>query len=140
MIQEILNHLWQSTLFGCAAALMALMLRSNRAQTRYWLWFAASIKFLIPCSLLVWLGTHIPHPAAARPVRTQWIATIQEFSQPLVLAGVSEPAAVPVHPASRVGLVAAVSVLWACGFLAVAICWFLRWRRMHTLRASAHAH
>jgi uncharacterized protein (TIGR03435 family) len=139
MIQEILNHLWQSTLFGGAAALLALLLRSNRAQTRYWVWFAASAKFLIPFSLLVGLGTRIPHPAAATPVHTQWIAAIQEFSQPLVLPEPAEPAAASMHPVSPVGLVTAVSILWAGGFVAVLICWFRRWRRIHALRGSARA-
>jgi bla regulator protein BlaR1 len=92
MIQDVFNHLWQSTLFGGGATLMALLLRSNRAQTRYWVWFAASTKFLIPFSLLVGLGTHIPHRVAAPPIRTGWVAAFQEFSQPLVLPGGAEPA------------------------------------------------
>ena len=44
----LLNHLWQSTLFVAAAGLLSLVLRGNRAQVRYWLWFAASFKFLVP--------------------------------------------------------------------------------------------
>jgi bla regulator protein BlaR1 len=42
------DHLWQSTVFGGVAALLALALRKNYARTRYWLWLAASVKFLIP--------------------------------------------------------------------------------------------
>jgi bla regulator protein blaR1 len=42
------NHLWQSTLFATVAGLLTLALRKNRAQTRYCLWLAASVKFLIP--------------------------------------------------------------------------------------------
>jgi beta-lactamase regulating signal transducer with metallopeptidase domain len=44
-----------------------------------------------------------------------------------------------VHPLSHVDLVAAGSVLWACGFVAVVICWLLRWRRIHLLRTSARS-
>src|SRR5579859_1626289 len=55
----IANHLWQSTLFAAAAGLLALLLRKNRAQTRYWLWLIASAKFLIPFSLLISLGSHL---------------------------------------------------------------------------------
>ena len=69
-------------------------LRTNRAQVRYWVWFAASAKFLIPFSLLVGLGTLMPHPAAAPPIRTEWVAALQEFSQPLTLPTVAAPAAV----------------------------------------------
>ena len=48
MIADIFNHLWQSTLFAAAVALLALAFRRNRARLRYGLWFAASIKFLVP--------------------------------------------------------------------------------------------
>lgn len=51
-LQSLANHLWQSTLFAAAAGLLTLSLRKNRAQTRYWLWLAASVKFLIPFSPL----------------------------------------------------------------------------------------
>ena len=50
------NHLWQSTVFVGFAALLTLALRKNHARARYWLWLAASLKFLIPFSLLVSLG------------------------------------------------------------------------------------
>lgn len=52
-----MNHLWQSTWFALAAALLTLAFRKNRAQVRYWLWLAASIKFLIPFSILMSLGS-----------------------------------------------------------------------------------
>jgi len=47
-LQSLANHLWQSTVFAAVAGLLALALRNNRAQVRYWLWLAASVKFLIP--------------------------------------------------------------------------------------------
>ena len=50
------NHLWQSTLVAVAAGVLTLALRKNQARTRYWLWLAASTKFLIPFSLLVRIG------------------------------------------------------------------------------------
>jgi bla regulator protein BlaR1 len=139
MMQGIVHHLWQSTLFAGAASLVALTLQANRALSRYWVWFAASAKFLIPFSLLIGLGAYIPHPVVASPFRTGWVAVVQELSQPLTLLPATEPAALWVHPVSDVDLVAAGSVVWACGFVAVAICWFLRWRRIDALRSSARA-
>ena len=47
------NHLWQSTLFAGAVALLTLPPRKNRAQTRYGLGMAASLKFLLPFSILL---------------------------------------------------------------------------------------
>src|SRR5262249_49268935 len=60
MIAPLTNHLWQSTVFCLAVALTAFLLRPNRAHVRYALWFAASVKFLVPFSLLVSLGALVP--------------------------------------------------------------------------------
>ena len=53
------NHVWQSTLFAVAAGLLALTLRRTQARARYWVWLAASVKFLIPFSLLVEIGNRL---------------------------------------------------------------------------------
>ena len=53
MIAIVANHLWQSTLFAVAAWLLTLALWNNRAAVRHAVWLAASVKFLIPFSLLV---------------------------------------------------------------------------------------
>jgi hypothetical protein len=52
-MHDLINHLWQSTAFALAAALLTFTLRGHNARARYWLWFAASIKFLLPFSILV---------------------------------------------------------------------------------------
>src|ERR1035437_10788884 len=51
------NHLWQSTAFAAVAVLLAFALRANHARARYWLWLAASVKFLIPFSVLAAIGS-----------------------------------------------------------------------------------
>jgi bla regulator protein blaR1 len=139
MTPEIVAHLWQSTLFAVAAWLVALALRTNRAQVRYWVWFIASAKFLIPFSLLVGLGALMPHPAAAPPVRTEWVAAFQELSQPLALPMTAAQIPVAAGAANHGYLTTAALALWACGFAMITICWLLRWSRVHTLRRSAHA-
>ncbi len=53
---DLLDHLWQSTLFTAVVWLIARAMHTNGARVRYWLWFAASMKFLIPLSLLVNAG------------------------------------------------------------------------------------
>jgi len=139
MIPEIVAHLWQSTLFAGAAWLIALSLRTNRAQVRYWVWFAASAKFLIPFSLLVGLGTLVPHPAAAPAVRTEWMTAVQEFTRPLALPTIAAHTTRAEGVTDHGYLGAAAWALWACGFVAVTISWSLRWRRVHALRRSARA-
>ena len=81
------NHLWQSTLFAVVAGLLTLMLRKNQARARYWLWMAASLKFLIPFSLLVGIGTHVigsdlGWSRAAGQSKAEFYFAMDEFSQP----------------------------------------------------------
>ena len=86
MIDAVTSHLWQSTIFAGAAALLTLAFRANRAQVRYWLWLGASFKFLIPFALLTSLGSHIK--MWAPPIREIAAATpalsyaTEYFSQP----------------------------------------------------------
>ena len=56
-LSPIANHLWQSTLCAAVAWLLTLTLQKNRASVRYWLWLAASAKFLIPFSMLAAAGS-----------------------------------------------------------------------------------
>ena len=37
MLDMLWNHLWQSTVFAAAVAVVAVAFRRNRAQVRYWL-------------------------------------------------------------------------------------------------------
>ena len=75
MIAALLDHLWQSSLVALLAALLALAVRRNGARIRFWLWFAASMKFLLPFALLSALGESlsrvyphaIPTPALIQP-------------------------------------------------------------------------
>jgi bla regulator protein BlaR1 len=60
------NHVRQSTLFAGIAGLLTLFRRKNRAHMRYWLWFLASVKFLLPFSILVAVGGRLrPHTTVA---------------------------------------------------------------------------
>ena len=53
------NHLWQSTLFTGAVALLTCLFRKNHATVRYWMWLTASLKFLVPFSWLIVIGNRI---------------------------------------------------------------------------------
>jgi len=56
MIALVADHLWQSTLFCLGAGLLTTLLRNQTPGVRYGLWFAASVKFLVPLALLVGAG------------------------------------------------------------------------------------
>src|SRR5438046_7504082 len=77
------NHLWQSTLFAITAGLLTLILRKNHARVRYWLWLAASVKFLIPFSLLVALGSYLSGAHTAAGSNASFYIAVEEISQPV---------------------------------------------------------
>ena len=126
------NHLWQSTLFASAIALLTLALRNNRAQVRYWLWLTASVKFLIPFSLLVGLGSHLASPRAAAAPKTGLYFAMEQIGQPFTRQAV--PPIPNVTPStafqSLTHLLPALLVVWLCGFVVVLLVWCVRWRRI----------
>ncbi|MGH9237707.1 MAG: M56 family metallopeptidase [Vicinamibacterales bacterium] len=118
-------HLWQSTLVAGIVWLATLALRGNRPRVRYWLWTAASLKFLVPLSWLVALGSRFEWrtaPAVARPVTTFVLEEV--LASPL-------PAAVSMSPLSAgqpspwLWVLASV---WVAGFLVVLFWWWRQWR------------
>ena len=132
---NLLNHLWQSTLFAAAAGLLRLALRKNRAPVRYWLWFAASVKFLIPFSLLVTIGSQFEWRAAPAAAPAQFFSVVNEISQPIALpAQLPRPAKEPEAPTVLLGL-------WLCGVSVVAYAWARQWLRVRAaLRVASPLH
>jgi len=99
-IPPLADHLWQSTAFAAAAGMLALALRENRAQLRYAVWLAASIKFLVPFSLLVSLGSLVDWraaPAVPAPVTSAIGQISQPFAKPFP-AVVAPASAAPSTP------------------------------------------
>lgn len=126
------NHLWQSTLFACAAALLTLAFRNNHARTRYGLWLAASLKFLVPFSLLSNVGTYLAslRPRTATPMVLS--SAFQQFGQPFgdrIIPQGSRAAIAATSP-GPIHFLPALLIVWLCGFLAVAFVWFVRWHRI----------
>src|SRR6202163_2115891 len=76
------NHLWQTTLFAIVAGLLTLLLRKNQARVRYWLWLAASVKFLVPFSLLIGIGNHLAWSRGSTGTRAGLYFAMEGVSQP----------------------------------------------------------
>jgi bla regulator protein blaR1 len=133
MIAALSNHLWQSTVFGLAAALLAFVLRGNHARVRYWVWLAASLKFLVPFSPLVALGSQIEWrrtyalPAATFPL----IQAVQPYApiQHAALPGSATPNLLPML----------IVALWISGAAAVLFVWWLRWQRIARMLNGAES-
>lgn len=138
MMPMLLNHLWQSTLFAVAAGVVALGLRQNQARVRFWVWLAASLKFLLPFgavaaaggalkAALGWSGSGIvtaPHAAAA---------VSQPFGTVVLLLPASPAGTVP-GPGGWVWLLGAA---WLAGSLLLGIRWLRRWRGLRAITAKA---
>ena len=125
------NHLWQSTLFAAAASLIVLLLKKNSAHVRYSVWLAASLKFLLPFSILTSVGSRFAWhqaPALQQPV----FVMVQQLSQPFPSADTPQPVPQPLTTfASLLGLWPILLLLvWFCGCAVVLFLWWARWRRI----------
>jgi bla regulator protein blaR1 len=137
--QAVANHLWQSTLVALAAGLLTLAFRKHRAEARYWLWLAASLKFLVPFSMLVAIGRSmgwLRTTAVVAPVRLYY--AVEDVTQPFAPAA-SQAARHFAPNASAIWshVVPVLLVLWLLGFLAVLLLWMIRWRRISAAVHSA---
>ena len=141
------NHLWQSTLCLVVAGLLTLTLRKNHARARYGLWFAASMKFLIPFSLLVGLGAHLGRPRVLPAAQPAFILAMEQVGQPFAkVATGSQVAEKCRRPAQNAGLryklvpllPAILATIWLCGLVSVLVAGYARWRRISAaLRQAA---
>jgi bla regulator protein BlaR1 len=122
------NHLLQSTLFAAVIGLLSLTFRRNHAGTRHSLWMAASVKFLIPFSLVVSLSSRIApvNAPAAPPQQLRFV--MAEFRQPVTFS--TAPAATEAAPARSDWWSNAAWALWLCGSAAILVRWRLRWRKI----------
>jgi bla regulator protein BlaR1 len=129
------NHLWQSTLFALVTALVVLALRKNHARVRYQLWLTASLKFLIPFSLLIRLGAHLATPYRSAPeTQPVFYLVIQTVSQPFS----HTPSLVQWLAASLLPLLPGIlASLWLSGFVTVIVLTWLRWRRVTVAMRNA---
>ena len=136
MMAFIGDHLWQSTLVAAAGALLAAALRSTRADVRYWIWLAASVKFLIPFAALTAAGAAVV-PQWTPPVAGQQVTAVidtaaQALSVPALLPSTSVAPSAPLD-ASGGARAASLLALWAAGTLCVLGTWFARWRRVRAI-------
>ena len=92
----VANHLWQSTAFAVVVWGATLLLRKNSARVRYGLWVAASVKFLVPFSLLIGLGGMLPRPQHA-VVTMPVYSAVDEVGLPFSEVGTVPVAAAVTH-------------------------------------------
>src|SRR5262245_12759912 len=139
-LSALANHLWQSTIVTALAGVVALLLRRYGAHVRYWVWFAASIKFLVPFSLLISLGSEVQvrwraAPSLVAPASLSVAAT--GVAQPFTLSITPAPAEREV-PLARLALLQTMFVIvWFAGLLFIVVMWGQRWLRMRAIIRGA---
>ena len=127
MIAALLDHIWQSTLFAGAAGLLTLAFRRNGAALRFWLWFAASVKFLVPFAALAALGEYLSRQYPA-PL-PQSIIAFQPAAEKL-----SAPAKMLVAPhAEAINLAPLLLGVWLAGLAVILGLHLLRWSRLRAM-------
>src|SRR5882672_11251247 len=123
------NHIWQSTIFTIAVGSLTLLLRKNSAIVRYRLWLLASVKFLIPFSLLVGIGSLLEWTPVQQFTPTEVPVVIRQMSQPFTVspAVVSTPAAPTALPVKDRSVAPLIEFVWFVGAVSVLLIWFIRW-------------
>ncbi len=128
----IANHLYQSTFFAAAVALVTLVLRHNHARIRYWLWMAASLKFLLPFALLVSVGSLVRVPAPLPRVPSATVHRMTASFEPAAAIGAPLAPAPRALPWERI-----LGGVWALGTGVFLLRWARRWHTLrHALRDS----
>jgi bla regulator protein BlaR1 len=138
MIGELTNHLWQSTLFAAVAGLLAIALRKNWAQVRYWLWFSASFKFLVPFSLLMNAGSHLKWAPGAKIIAAPAISfAIEQVTQPFPDTVSLAPSTAGSVDWAPLAIPLIMIAVWTCGFFAIARIRFRGWLRIRAAMRSS---
>jgi bla regulator protein BlaR1 len=126
MLTEVVNHLWQSTLIAAVIAALMTNLRDHGAHVRYWLWWFASVKFLLPFSLLTWLGDALGRGSAS-------LVELDLGELPATLSVIAEP--MPAG-ADWTSFGSALLGIWIVGFAAVVGRWIARALQVRSLLHS----
>jgi uncharacterized protein (TIGR03435 family) len=122
---QVWAHLWQSTLVIGAVWLATLALRPNRARVRYWLWTAASVKFLVPFSWLIALGALVEWRTVPSIVQPAARFVMEDVLAPPVLSTAASSASPTQTAVVWPWLLPAG---WAIGFVVVRFWWWRQWR------------
>jgi bla regulator protein blaR1 len=134
------NHVWQSTISVAVVALLTSLLRRYPARVSYSLWVIASIKFLVPFSLLVMIGGALPHPRYVSS-QTAIYSAIDSAGRPFSAIPVAQAPSASRRAARRAPisdwLPAAFATMWLSGVVVVLLVWMARWRSISLVLRSA---
>jgi bla regulator protein blaR1 len=134
------DHIWQSSLFAVMAGLLTLLLSKNRASTRYAIWLFASLKFVIPFSLLIVMGSHFQSVRSSTSPVFKGYKLVQSLNEPFAAA--TAPSQVANTRTQVEKLFARTSptllvLFWGVGFVSVLSFWSFRVRGISVVSRKA---
>ena len=138
MMADIFNHLWQSTIFAAVVTLLCVACRRNRARLRYGLWFAASVKFLVPFSALAAFGSVVEWqqpPASIRSVVAS--PSARDFNGPFAEMPL-DLTTIVAAPAQFQWIAPFLFGVWLCGFAAITLRRLRQWREIRAAVGATH--
>jgi len=141
-VVPLLNHLWQSTLAALIVWLACISwLSGYRPRLRFAMWMLASLKFLVPFSLLTAAGGMLATPSSLPPSQSQYVFDTATSRAALVAAAPFTASSAPQAPTDWERWVAAfLLALWICGAVVIAIRWLAQsWRVVRLLRTATPA-
>ena len=122
------NHLWQTTAFAGIAAALTIALRRNSARVRHWVWLVVSLKFLVPFSLLVALGSQFHRQIVLPPPPEKLATAVTQAAQPFQAAAGFEMNDALTKTESVVPAI--LFTVWLLGSIVVLSFWIRRWWRV----------
>jgi bla regulator protein blaR1 len=124
-VNALITHLWQSTAFAGLGWLLTMALRNYRARTRFSVWVAVSIKFLVPFALLIALGSNWAVPKSEPVTHGTIYKVIEEINEPFSSIPLRKP-----HPGlavhrlvGRPSISIALASIWLFGGIMILIRW-----------------
>ena len=134
------DHVWQSTLFAVAALVVAALLKRHSASLRYWVWFAASAKFLVPFAALVAIGGYTSWRSVEIVPYREGPVLIETVGQPFSQDAVTLRPAGPRRGATptMIGwLPTALLAIWALGAALFLLRSLAQWNRIRAIARDA---
>ena len=134
------DHLWQSTLFAAAAVVVAMLLKRHSAALRYWIWFVASAKFLVPVAALVAVGGYSSWRVVEIVPYREGPVLIETVGQPFTQEGVALRTPRPRAAADATvlsWLPAALLAIWAAGAAFFFVRSLRQWYRIRRIARDA---
>jgi len=132
MLSFLALHLWQSTLFLIAAWVLTLAFKPNAAEIRYCIWFAASVKFLVPLALLQWIGDWLGRSMPAPPD-----VDLALFERASAIFSPSMPGAGSISSTTLLQIRMTLGAIWGLGATILCFKWWMQWRSIRRALAFA---